>query len=232
MRLALIGFGRMNRAIAELAGSRGHTVGTVITGAENRGGAALTAQRLQGTDVAIEFTRPDQAADNLLRLASLAIPTVSGTTGWMDRLPEVARMVTAHGAALLHSPNFSIGVQLFLQCAEDLARRFRGRDGFEAFVVETHHAAKRDAPSGTALRLESALRAADPTRSFPVSSVRGGHVPGTHEVTYDSPYESIRLQHVARGRQAFAAGAVAAAEWIRGRQGVFTFDQMLFGEEP
>lgn len=232
MRIALIGHGRMNRAIAELATAQGHVIHTVITREENPGAAAITPARLAGADVAIEFTRPDQAAANLMALTRAGMPTITGTTGWLDRLPEVSQSVTTHNTALLHSPNFSIGVQVFLQCARDLARRFATRAGFEAFVVETHHAAKLDAPSGTALRLRSALSDGDGARRFPINSVRGGHVPGTHEVVYDAPFESIRLEHVARGRQVFAAGALAAAEWIAGRRGVFTFDQMLFEEGP
>jgi 4-hydroxy-tetrahydrodipicolinate reductase len=232
MRIALVGHGKMNRAITELALSRGHLITTVITSAENRNGNGITRERLAGADVAIEFTRPDQAPANLLALAALGIPTITGTTGWLIRLPEISRTVAAHHTALLHSPNFSIGVQLFLRSARDLAQRFAGQADFGAFVVETHHAAKLDAPSGTAIRLQATLRDGDPARDYPVTSVRGGHVPGTHEVVYDAPFETIRLEHIARGRQVFAAGALAAAEWIQGREGVFTFDQMLFGEAP
>jgi 4-hydroxy-tetrahydrodipicolinate reductase len=232
MRIALVGHGKMNRAITELALSRGHLITTVITSAENRNGNGITRERLAGADVTIEFTRPDQAPANLLALAALGIPTITGTTGWLIRLPEISRTVAAHHTALLHSPNFSIGVQLFLRSARDLAQRFAGQADFGAFVVETHHAAKLDAPSGTAIRLQATLRDGDPARDYPVTSVRGGHVPGTHEVVYDAPFETIRLEHIARGRQVFAAGALAAAEWIQGREGVFTFDQMLFGEAP
>lgn len=222
----------MSRAVQQLAAEHGHVIQGVITGAENRDGGALTRGRLQDAEIVIEFTRPASAPGNLLRLAALGLPTVCGTTGWQDRLPEIAGAVRAHRAALLHSPNFSVGVQLFLRAAGDLARRFAARPGFEAFVVETHHAAKRDAPSGTALRLQELLRAGDGVRTFPVTSVRGGHAPGTHEVIFDAPYETIRLEHNARSRMVFAAGALQAAEWLRGREGVFTFDQMLFGEEP
>ncbi|MEO8140523.1 MAG: dihydrodipicolinate reductase C-terminal domain-containing protein [Gemmatimonadota bacterium] len=232
MRLALVGDGKMNRAIAQLAVERGHVIHTIITGTENRAGEALTAQRLAGADVAIEFTRPDGVAENLLQLAALRMPTVTGTTGWLDRLPEITRAVATHRTALLHSPNFSVGVQLYLRAARDLARHLAGRPEFAGYVVETHHAAKRDAPSGTALAMQSALRTADAERDFPITSVRAGHAPGAHELCYDTPFETIRLRHEARGRQAFASGALAAAEWLAGRAGVFTFDQMLFGEAP
>jgi len=232
MRIALVGHGKMNRAVAELAAAQGHVIQTVIGGAENVGGAALTRERLAGSEVAIEFTRPDQAPANLIALAGLRMPAVCGTTGWLARLPEISEAVIAHGSALLHSANFSTGVQLFLRGARDLARQFAGQPGFAGFVVETHHAQKLDAPSGTALRLQAALREGDPGRAYPVTSIRGGFAPGTHEVVFDAPFETIRLEHVARGRQAFAAGAIQAAEWIQGRQGVFTFEQMLFGEAP
>jgi 4-hydroxy-tetrahydrodipicolinate reductase len=222
----------MSRAVQQLATEGGHRVQAVITGAENRDGRAITRERLGEVDVVIEFTRPEAAPALLQRLAALRLPTVSGTTGWQDRLPEVIRTVTAHGAALLHSPNFAVGVQLFLRVARDLARRFAARPGFEALVLEAHHGAKRDAPSGTALRLVELLRAGDGGRAFPVTSLRGGYLPGTHEVVYDAPFETIRLEHVARSRLVFAAGALQAAEWLPGRAGVFTFDQMLFGEEP
>ena len=232
MHLALVGDGKMSRAIAHLALERGHVVSTVVTRGENQGGAALTRDRLGGVDVVLEFTRPEAAPGNLLALARLGMPVISGTTGWQSRLEEITVAIPAGGGALLHSPNFSVGVQLFLRGARDLARRFAGQPPFAEFVVETHHAAKRDAPSGTALALQEALRTGDPAREFAITSIRGGHVPGMHEVVFDAPFETVRLQHVARGRQVFAAGALAAAEWIRGKHGVFTFDQMLFGEEP
>ncbi len=231
MRLALIGHGKMGRAVAALAAERGYQIVTVVTGAENLGGRALTAERLNGAEVAVEFTGPRAAVANLLRLAELGIPTVTGTTGWMSELPLVAAAVTAHHSALLFSPNFSLGVQLFLRAARDLAARFAGHPEFDAWIAEAHHAAKADAPSGTAKRLQELVRKTDPARAFPVSSLRAGHIPGTHTIGYDAPHETIRLTHEARGREAFAAGALAAAEWIRGREGVFTFEQMLFGDE-
>jgi 4-hydroxy-tetrahydrodipicolinate reductase len=222
----------MSRAIGQLAVERGHVVQTVVEAAENRDGAALTAERLSGVEMVFEFTRPEAAVENLLALARLGQRVVTGTTGWLDRLPVVSRVVMEHGGALLHSPNFSPGVQLFLRTAAGLARQFAGREGFDGFVLETHHAAKRDAPSGTAVALRAALRRGDPAREFPVSSIRAGHAPGTHTVVYDAPFETIQLEHAARGRQVFAAGALMAGEWLQGRTGVFTFEQMLFGEEP
>lgn len=229
MRLALIGYGRMNQAVGRCAVDRGHELTTIITGAVNGGGAALTAERLAGVELAIESTGAAAAPENLIALARLRIPTVCATTGWFESLPDVEAAVTRHGGALLYSANFSVGAQIFLRAAEDLARRVSQRAEFDGYVTEAHHAAKRDAPSGTARHLAAALTRGDAGRSWPITSIRGGHDPGTHEVVLDAAYETIRLQHVARSREVFAAGTVAAAEWLPGRTGVFTFDRMLFG---
>jgi 4-hydroxy-tetrahydrodipicolinate reductase len=231
MRVAIVGHGRMGQAVEALARARGHTIGLVVTGAGNREGEALTPQRLAGIDVALEFTRPDRAPGNLERLILAGIPVVTGTTGWFERLPELDRLVRDRGGSLLYAPNFSVGVQLFLRAAADLARHFAGRPGFEGSILEQHHAGKRDAPSGTALRLREGVRRVDPAREFPITSVRSGTIPGTHALLFDAPAEVITIEHVARGREAFAAGALSAAEWLPGHQGLFSFEEMLFGRE-
>jgi 4-hydroxy-tetrahydrodipicolinate reductase len=228
MQIAIVGNGRMGRAVAELARERGHAV-RVIGREENAAGAGLTRERLAGADVAVEFTRPDAAVANLARLIEAGVPTVTGTTGWSDELPRIERLVRERGGSLLHAANFSVGVHLFLRAARDLATRFAGRPEFEAFILEEHHAAKRDAPSGTAAVLRAGAREADPARDFPITSVRAGSIPGTHVLTYDGPYEAVSLSHVARSRRGFAAGALAAAEWLPGHPGVHRFETMLFG---
>lgn len=229
MRLAIVGNGKMGRAVAALAEERGHVVHAIIGREENAGGAALTRERLRGVDAAIEFTRPDAVVTNLERLIEAGIPTVTGTTGWSAELPRVARLVEARRGALLHAANFSVGVHLFLRAARDLAARFAGRPEFDSFILEEHHAAKVDAPSGTAAALRRSLREADSAREFPITSVRAGSIPGTHVVTYDGPHDTVALSHVARSRWGFAAGALAAAEWLPGRAGVHDFEEMLFG---
>ena len=228
MRIAIVGNGRMGRAVAELAEARGHAV-RLIGREENAGGAALTRERLAEVDVAVEFTRPDAVVANLERLLDAGIPTVTGTTGWSADLPRIARLAEARRGALLHAANFSIGVHLVLRAARDLAARFAGRPEFDAFILEEHHAAKRDAPSGTATVLRARAREADPARDLPITSVRAGSIPGTHVLTYDGPHETVALSHVARSRGSFAAGALAAAEWLPGRPGVHEFEAMLFG---
>jgi 4-hydroxy-tetrahydrodipicolinate reductase len=229
LRIAIVGYGRMGRAVEQIARERGHEIHSIVRGADLREATALWRNRVRGADVAIEFTSPGSAPGTLRHLIEVGVPTVTGTTGWSAHLTDLARLVESCGGALLHSPNFSVGVQLFLKAAEELARRFRGRTEFDAFIVEEHHRAKVDAPSGTALRLQQGVRESDPERSCPITSIRAGAIPGTHALTYDAAFETVRLEHVARSRTVFAAGAVAAAEWLPGRRGVFTFEEMLFG---
>jgi len=230
MRIAIVGYGRMGRAVAEAARARGHEIAATLDVADNPGGAALTAERLAGADVAIEFTAPDAAPRNIERLVEAGVPVVSGTTGWAAELPRVAELVRRRNGALLHGSNFAVGVQLFLRAARELARAFAGRTEFDAFILEQHHDRKADAPSGTALTLEQRAREGDPARPFPITSIRAGAIPGIHALTYDGPHDTVELRHTARSRDAFAAGAVAAAEWLPARRGVFTFEDMLFGE--
>jgi 4-hydroxy-tetrahydrodipicolinate reductase len=228
MEIAIVGNGKMGRAVAALAAERGHAV-RVIGRAENPDGAGLTAKRLAGVDVAIEFTRPDAVVGNLERLIHAGVPTVTGTTGWTAELPRIEALVRSRGGALLHAANFSIGVHLFLRAARELAALFAKRPEFEAYILEEHHAAKRDAPSGTAALLRGKARDADPSREFPMTSVRAGFIPGNHELTYDGPHETVSLRHVTRSRAGFAVGALAAAEWLPGRPGVHSFEAVLFG---
>ena len=219
----------MGQAVAALATKRGHTIHIKVESSDNAGGRALTRERLAGVDVAIEFTRPEAAVFNLERLIELGIPTVTGTTGWTSQLPRMTALVEARRGALLHAANFSAGVHLFLRAARELARSFRDHPEFVASIREEHHAAKLDAPSGTALLLQHQLGDSDAARSFPITSVRAGTVPGTHSLTYEGPHETVSLRHVARDREAFAEGALMAAEWLPGKTGVFTFEDLLFG---
>jgi len=229
MRIVVVGKGRMGQTVARLAEQRGHTVHALIGAAENDHGRALTPDRLAGADVAIEFTRPDAAPANLERLIAAGIPTVTGTTGWLEQLPRITSFVAERNGALLHAANFSLGVHLFLRAARELARGFAGRPEFDAFILEEHHAAKLDAPSGTARALQARVHQADPGRAYPITSVRIGAAPGTHLVAYDGTYERVTLSHAARNREGFAAGALAAAEWLPGHPGVHTVEDMLFG---
>ena len=229
MRIAIIGTGKMGKAVTALAEERGHAIHTTIHRTENAGGSALTPERLRGTDVAVEFTRPDAAVANLERLIELGIPAVTGTTGWSEQLPRLTALVEQRGGALLHAVNFSVGVHLFFRAALDLARAFRGRNEFRVSILEEHHKTKLDAPSGTALLLQRQLWAEEPGRKFPIASSRTADSPGTHTLRYEGQHETVTLSHVTVDRQVFAAGALSAAEWLPGHTGVFTFEQMLFG---
>lgn len=232
MKLAIVGTGKMGRAVETAAEARGHQVVARVGRKENPDGQALTAERLAGAEVVVEFTGPDAVVANLVRLADLGIPVVTGTTGWLDHLPDVETRIQAGGGALLHAANFSIGVQVLLRAAREMARALRGQAGFHATLVEWHHREKVDAPSGTALKLRDALAAEDGERDWPVTSLRTGWIPGTHAIEVDGRFESLSLVHTVRDRGVFADGAVIAAEWLRGRTGVFTFEDILPGDEP
>lgn len=226
MRLAIIGDGRMGRAIAALAAEQGDTV-TALLGLEaNRGGAGITRDDLGAPDVAVEFTQPDAAVANALACLDAGIPVVVGTTGWYDQLERVTRVAQERRGALFWSPNFSLGVAVLMAAVEATARALRAIEGFDVHVVETHHAAKKDRPSGTAAALAGRVEAAL-ERTIPVTSIRTGHVPGTHEIIVDGMFEQVRLVHEARDRRVFAAGALSAAAWLRGRQGVFTMRDVV-----
>jgi 4-hydroxy-tetrahydrodipicolinate reductase len=229
LRIAIVGYGKMGKSVAVLAEARGHLIHTIVKRVENPGGRALTSERLAGADVAVEFTRPDAVVTNLERLLDIGIPTVTGTTGWSEELPRVTQRVEQRNGALLHAPNFSTGVQLFFRAARELAKCFRGRPEFAGSITEEHHHTKVDAPSGTALLLQQRLLTEEPERRFPISSIRSGDSPGIHTLSYQGKHETVTLTHASHSRDAFAAGALAAAEWLPGRKGVFTFEQMLFG---
>jgi 4-hydroxy-tetrahydrodipicolinate reductase len=221
LRVALIGMGKMGRAIAALAPERGTEVVATI------GRGPVTGGRLGEAEVALEFTEPGAAPANIRACIAAGCPVVVGTTGWYDQLPGLAEEVTASGGALLWAPNFSVGINLFLSLVA-AAGRIMAPAGFDAHLVETHHAAKKDAPSGTAQAVARA--AADGgLPGVPITSVRLGHVPGTHELLFDAPFEQIRLEHTARDRRVFADGALQAARWLVGRRGVYTMSDVLAG---
>jgi 4-hydroxy-tetrahydrodipicolinate reductase len=226
LRLAIVGDGKMGRAIADLARERGFVVTTLVGASDNANGTAITRERLGDAEVVVEFTEPDAAPANIVAAVRAGYPVVTGTTGWSARLDEVANAVTASNGALVHAPNFSIGVNLFLAIAAAAGRVMRRGPEFHSHIVETHHAAKKDAPSGTAIALERAVATGLGT-AIPTTSVRTGYVPGTHELSFDGAFEQIRLTHTARDRRVFADGALRAAAWVRGRRGIFTMRDVL-----
>ena len=225
--IALVGMGKMGRALAALAPERGFRVVAELDPAR-ADYVGITRESLRGAQVAIEFTTPQAAPANARACAAAGCPVVVGTTGWYDQLPAVAADVERSGGAILTAPNFSIGVAVFDRVVAEAARLFAQLDGFDAHLVETHHAAKKDAPSGTAGALAKTASAAL-GRAIPVTSIRVGHVPGTHEVVFDAPFEQVRLVHEARDRRVFAEGALVAARWLVGRRGAFTMADVLSG---
>lgn len=222
-KLAVVGMGKMGRAIAELAPDRGWSV--VATLDEQH---MITPNRaaLGGADVAVEFTVPAAAPANIRTLVGFGCPVVVGTTGWYDEFDSVRHLVEERRGALLTAANFSLGVNAFEQIVAEAARALRAATGFDAHEVETHHAAKKDAPSGTAQTLAAAAGRAW-GHAIPITSVRTGSVPGIHEFIFDAPFEQIRLTHTARDRRVFAEGALLAAGWLIGKQGVFTMRDVL-----
>ncbi|MCC6319365.1 MAG: 4-hydroxy-tetrahydrodipicolinate reductase [Gemmatimonadaceae bacterium] len=231
IRVLLIGDGRMGRAIEVLARERGHTVVGVLGASDNVGGAGVAAWR-DRADVAIEFTEPGAAVANVRACVAAGLPVVCGTTGWGAQQAAVEEAVWAAMGALLVAPNFSLGVALITALVEQAGSLFAPHPQYECALVETHHAAKKDAPSGTAIALRDAAQRAL-GREVPTTSVRVGSVPGTHALLFDGPFEQIVLSHEARDRRVFADGALRAAEWLVGRQGVFSMRDVLgLGRRP
>ncbi len=225
MRLLLVGHGRMGRLVEALAPDYGFAVAGIVTEAAGPEGIARAGVGL--VDAAIDFTRPEAVPRNLPQLAARGISTVIGTTGWQAREAEMREVAAGAGIGVVASANFSMGMQLFQMLAEEAARRFGPRPEFGAWIHEIHHAAKLDAPSGTALMLEGAMRASGYTATIDVAASRAGSVPGTHTIGFDGPTETITLTHTVRDRAVFAHGALEAARWVVGRKGWFGVRDVL-----
>jgi 4-hydroxy-tetrahydrodipicolinate reductase len=226
-KLAIVGCGKMGKLIEQLAPEYGCEVRARFSGQNNAGGYALSHETLSGVDVAIEFTKPDAAPENLRRLATLGVNCVAGTTGWYEQLPSVREVVLKARTGLVWAPNFSVGVNLFVRAVAHTAALFAQHGEYEAWGWEIHHSAKKDAPSGTLRKLAEEMRAAGYLRPVSLSANRAGAIPGTHEIGFDSLSDTITLRHTARSREGFARGALQAARWIAGKQGVFEFKEIL-----
>ena len=228
MNIAIVGYGKMGKIIERIALECGHSVVARFDVDNNVNGEGLTAESLVNVDAAIEFSTPEAALANIRRLVSLRVPTVVGTTGWYDQLDDVRRLVDSNSAALVWGANFSIGVNLFFKLVQDASALFAQYNQYDPFLLEFHHKFKKDAPSGTALITARAMRDAYGDRTPEAVSVRAGHIPGTHEIGFDSEADTITLTHTARNREGFGAGAVLAAERIVGKQGMYEFPELLF----
>jgi 4-hydroxy-tetrahydrodipicolinate reductase len=222
MRILLIGHGKMGRLVEGLAASYGAKVAGIVTSRSGLDGIAAA-----NADVAIDFSVADAVADNLAQLASKQVDVVIGTTGWSDREPALREIAERAGIGVIAAANFSLGMHVFKKTVSDAAARFAAMPNVGAWVHESHHSAKKDAPSGTALLLMAAMVDAGYTRPIDVSSTRAGSIPGTHVVGFDGPSETVTLTHTVRDRAVFARGALEAAAWVRGRRGWFTVEDML-----
>jgi 4-hydroxy-tetrahydrodipicolinate reductase len=229
MNIAIVGYGKMGRLIAQLAPEYGCTVTVTLDEHNNAGGAGITRENLAGVDAAIEFSTPEAAVGNIELLAAAGVNTVVGTTGWTGHLDRVRDAVNAAGTGLVWSPNFSVGVNVFNRLVAEAAKLLSAQSEYGAWAWEIHHDTKKDAPSGTLLKLVDEMKKAGYNRPIDVGSNRAGRHPGTHEIGFDSAADTITLRHVARSREGFARGALQAAQWVRGKRGVFEFSEVIFG---
>ena len=226
MKLALIGYGAMSKLVEKLATSAGDEIGLTVNSRDTSTDAAHLAGSLQGHDAAIDFSVGSAVIRNIEACARAAVPLVEGTTGWHHNEAEARRLIEGHKGALVFGANFSIGVNVFYRIVSQAARLMAGLDQYQAFIEEEHHSRKRDAPSGTALKLKDLMSEYIRTE-IPIASMRAGHIPGTHRVGFDSAADQIMLTHTARSREGFAGGALLAARWIVGRKGVYEFSEVL-----
>jgi 4-hydroxy-tetrahydrodipicolinate reductase len=221
MKLAIVGYGKMGRMIEALAPEYGFSVDARID-LDDDVKAAL------GADVAIEFSTPEAAVANIEKLSELGVPVVVGTTGWLAELDRVRAAVEASETGLVWSPNFSIGVNVFSILVKEAAKLLAAEKQYGAWAWEIHHTTKKDAPSGTLIKLVNDMRSSGYERTIDVGSSRAGAHPGTHEIGFDSAADTITLRHSARSREGFARGALKAAQWLPGKRGVFEFSDVLF----
>ncbi len=230
MKIALVGYGKMGKIIDEISQSRGHEVVARLKETPNR-------ESLKDADVVIEFSNPEAAFENIKVCLENKIPVICGTTGWLDKKPEIERIAVEQNSAFLYGSNFSLGVNLFFAINEKLAKLMNNVDEYECQLEEIHHIHKKDAPSGTAISIAEGIIEnskyeawkLDETKDkeLGIFAIREDEVPGTHSVFYRSEVDEIEIKHTAFNRNGFALGAVIAAEWIVGKQGVFSMKDVL-----
>ena len=230
MKIALLGYGKMGQVIERIALERGHEI--VLKKDETN-----TFDGLSTADVAIDFSVPMAAVENISSCFHANVPVVSGTTGWLEHYDDMAQLCTAKNGGFISSSNFSLGVNIFFEINEYLAKIMSKFDSYSVEMEEIHHTQKLDAPSGTAISLakgvienssytEWTLENPSPNQIH-IETKRIGTIPGTHTVTYNSAVDAIEIKHTAHNREGFALGAVIAAEWIVGKQGIFTMKDVL-----
>jgi 4-hydroxy-tetrahydrodipicolinate reductase len=235
MKIALIGFGKMGKEIEKIALSKGYEITLKVTSSNTD----FTAKDLQGTDVAIEFSRPEYAISNIKKCFEANVPVVVGTTGWYEQFDQIRSLCLENKQALLYATNFSVGVNIFFKINTMLAKFMNNQPQYAIEVEEIHHTQKLDAPSGTGISLAEQIienndnldswknELTDTKNELPIVSKRIDKVPGTHEVIYKSGVDTIEIKHTAHNRSGFAQGALLAAEWLADKEGVFTMDDVL-----
>lgn len=238
LKIILLGYGKMGRAIERIATEAGHEV---VLRLNNETQWKENEEVIRQADVAIEFSKPEAAFQNVWNCIQAGLPVVCGTTGWAERLPQIRQYCTEKKGAFFYATNFSIGVYIFMETSRRLAQLMGNRPQYKVGIEETHHIHKLDAPSGTAVTLaETVLPYLEhkkdwtletgsslPSDSLPIRSIRSGEAPGTHIITYQSVIDTIVLRHEAHSREGFAAGALEAAQWIVGKQGCFGMEDMM-----
>lgn len=229
MKIAIVGYGKMGRMIERLAVERGMTVSTRLDEFNNAAFEGIHAANFNDVDVAIDFSIPSVVVGNIERIAELGVNLVVGTTGWQQHIPHVKSVIERCGTGLVWSPNYSVGVNAFFRIVNAAAKLLANEPEYEAWAWEIHHSAKKDAPSGTLIKLVEEMREAGYRRHVDTASSRAGKIAGTHEVGFDSAADTITLRHTARSREGFAQGALKAAEWIVGKKGFHEFGEILFG---
>ena len=227
LRIAIVGYGKMGRSIERLAAEHDCEVARIFRSTENANAVALNRDSLSSTDVVIEFTMPQAAPQNLLRLIQAGVPVVTGTTGWFAELPQIREVCESKNGSMVWGPNFSVGLHHFRATIAEAARRFAREESYGAWGWEIHHAAKKDAPSGTLLALAEDISRSGYMRPVSLSANRAGAVPGTHEIGFDSTDDTITLRHTAHSRDGFARGALRAAQWLAGKKGFFEFHEIV-----
>jgi 4-hydroxy-tetrahydrodipicolinate reductase len=227
INLALLGYGKMGKLLAQLAPQRGFEVRLVMDIDVNAQSRGITREKFKDVDVCVDFTTPDSVVENVHRVAALGVNLVVGTTGWQKHHAEVRKVIEQAGVGMVYAANFSIGVNLFYRLARAAAEIFAPFPMYDPFITESHHKMKKDAPSGTANEISRQIQPYFADRDIPMASVRAGYIPGTHELAFDSEADTVVLRHTARGRQGFAEGALCAARWVMGKKGFYSFAEVL-----
>ena len=226
MKIALIGYGAMGKLIRTLAENKMHEIAVVVDESDANLSTERLAEKLRGADAAIDFSTAEAVRKTVEACLLAAVPLVEGTTGWNGEREAIKNLIEENDGAFVFGANFSIGVNLFYRIADFASELFARFEDYEAFIEEQHHSRKKDAPSGTALKLKEIV-AKNITKDFSVSATRAGNIPGTHRVGFDGAADQILLEHTARSREGFASGAILSAEWIVGRKGFYEFTDVM-----